>query len=214
MANSEKTTVIICAAGMGTRLGIGTTKSLLKIGGKSLITRLLEGLNGFDDVRIVVGFQAERVIEKVNAIRKDILFAFNYDYETTGPAESVSKALLKTRENVVIIDGDIVINPEDFRAFLDEKGECVGISKRQSSEPVYVKMGGGGDVVGFSKEDTGYEWVGIMKVKGARLKKTKGFVYEMVEPLLPIKCKMIRMRDIDTIEDYEDAERWVQGGCK
>lgn len=213
MANSENTTIIICAAGMGTRLGIGTTKSLLKIDGKSLIVRLLEGLNGYDDVRIVVGFQAERVIEKVNALRKDILFAFNYAYETTGPAESVSKALLQTRENVVIIDGDIVMSPEDFRSFLDEEGECVGISKSRSSEPVYAKMENG-NVVGFSKEDTGYEWAGIMKVKGARLKKAKGFVFEMVQPLLPIKGKVIRTRDIDTIEDYEDAERWVQSGCK
>ena len=34
MSNSD-TTVVICCAGMGTRLGIGTTKALLHIGGKS-----------------------------------------------------------------------------------------------------------------------------------------------------------------------------------
>lgn len=38
----EKTTVIICCAGMGTRLGIGTTKALIDISGVPLIIRQLE----------------------------------------------------------------------------------------------------------------------------------------------------------------------------
>ena len=41
----KNTTVIICCAGMGTRLGIGTTKALIDIEGKPLIIRLLEQLN-------------------------------------------------------------------------------------------------------------------------------------------------------------------------
>ena len=35
-------TVIICCAGMGTRLGIGTTKALVDIAGETLIIRELK----------------------------------------------------------------------------------------------------------------------------------------------------------------------------
>ena len=61
MSNSD-TTVVICCAGMGTRLGIGTTKALLHIGGKPLIIHQLENLDSYNDVRIVVGYQADKVI--------------------------------------------------------------------------------------------------------------------------------------------------------
>ena len=50
---SDKTTVIICCAGMGTRLGIGTTKALVDICGVPLIIRQLELLKEFDDIRIL-----------------------------------------------------------------------------------------------------------------------------------------------------------------
>ena len=68
----KNTTVIICCAGMGTRLGIGTTKALIDIEGKPLIIRLLEQLNQYDDIRIVVGFDYERVIKTVQSYRKEI----------------------------------------------------------------------------------------------------------------------------------------------
>lgn len=71
------TTIVICCAGMGTRLGIGTTKALLDINGKPLILHQLEALRNFDDIRVVVGYQADKVIQVVNSCRKDIMFVFN-----------------------------------------------------------------------------------------------------------------------------------------
>lgn len=62
-------TVIICCAGMGTRLGIGTTKALVDIEGEPLIIHQLRLLDEFDDIRVVVGFDAERVINVVKQFR-------------------------------------------------------------------------------------------------------------------------------------------------
>ena len=45
--------VVICCAGMGTRLGIGTTKALVKIAGKSIIQRQLEMLDEYDDLSLI-----------------------------------------------------------------------------------------------------------------------------------------------------------------
>ena len=50
----DNTTVIICCAGMGTRLGIGTTKALVNICGKPLILHQLELLKDYKDIRIVM----------------------------------------------------------------------------------------------------------------------------------------------------------------
>ena len=89
--SKENTTVIISCAGMGTRLGIGMPKALVNVDGKPLIIRQLEMLQDCSDVRIIVGFQADKVIETVKSFRKDVMFAFNYDYRTTGTAASFSK---------------------------------------------------------------------------------------------------------------------------
>ena len=62
----SKKTVIISCAGMGKRLGLGIVKCLVDVDGKPLIIRNLELLDDCDDVRVVVGDQAERVIEVVN----------------------------------------------------------------------------------------------------------------------------------------------------
>ena len=77
--NNNDTSIIICCAGMGTRLGIGTTKALVNVLGTPVIIRLLHELSEYDDIRIIVGYQAESVIERVNKVRKDVMFAFNYN---------------------------------------------------------------------------------------------------------------------------------------
>ena len=77
-------TVIISCAGMGKRLGLGTSKCLVDVAGESLIMRNLKMLDDVDDVRVVVGFQAEKVIEAVNAYRRDVTFVFSESSESCG----------------------------------------------------------------------------------------------------------------------------------
>ena len=127
-------TVIICCAGMGTRLGIGTTKALVDIAGEPLIIRELKLLREFDDIRVVVGFDAERVISLVKQFRSDIMFVCNYEYEHNGPADSVKKALLGARKYVITLDGDTVINPDDFKRFVDFSGECIAVTENASDD--------------------------------------------------------------------------------
>ena len=73
-------TVIISCAGMGNRLGLGTTKALLEVEGEPLIIRHLKMLQDEQDIRIVVGYQAEKVIDVVRQYREDVLFVFNHQY--------------------------------------------------------------------------------------------------------------------------------------
>lgn len=205
--NNTDTTVIICCAGMGTRLGIGTTKALLHINKKPLILHQLEALSGYTDIRIVVGYQADKLINVVNSYRQDIMFAFNNEYKNTGTAASLNKAMINTRKYVLIIDGDILIKPTDFKKILGIDGEFLAVSKRKSTEPILVDINN--DKVLHFTQNGNYEWPGVAKIKASKIKKSIGHTYEILETLLPIKSVLVNSRDIDTPEDYENAIEWV-----
>ncbi len=209
--NPSNTTVVICCAGMGTRLGIGTTKALVNICGKPLIIHQLEQLKDYDDIRVVVGFQAQNVIDVVKEYRSDVMFAFNYDYESTGPAASMGRGIIRARKYVVIIDGDLLVNPNDFKLFLDYPEECLPNSTITSDEPVYLKVKNE-MAIGFSEKFGDFEWPGLVKIKTDRLKIGNEYVYELLKPLLPLKTISIRTREIDTPDDYENAVKWVEDG--
>lgn len=205
----DEITVVICCAGMGTRLGIGSTKALIDIYGKPLIVRLLELLDGYDDIRIVVGFQAEKVIEVVNNIRKDILFVFNHEYDSTGVAKSLQLGLKCCRKYIVEIDGDIIINPKDFDYFMNYPNECIAITEINSDDPILVDINNN-LVCSFSKYKGNAEWTGLFKLEATKLDGNREYIYELIEPLLPIDAIEVGARDIDTAEDYDKALIWYE----
>ena len=131
-------TIVISAAGSGSRLGFGHTKALLKIAGKPIIIHHLEQLKRFDDVRIVVGYDAENIIGTVLAYRKNVTFVFNHRYQTTNTLHSLYLGSRFARKYVVSIDGDLLVAPKDLQRFLKEKDETMGLIKTYSDEPVCV----------------------------------------------------------------------------
>ena len=193
----QNTTVVICCAGMGTRLGIGTTKALVDICGKPLIIRLLEQLHDFDDIRIVVGFQAERLIQIVNA------------YHHTG----IMYALTGAREYLVSLDGDTLANPDDFAAFLAAEQECLGVSPITSAEPILATVEND-LVLRLSKTAGNQQWSGIVKIRTERFGDHSSHVYDVLNTIMPLQAFPIRTREIDTPEDYERAIDWFEKGCE
>ena len=211
MIKPEQTTVIICAAGMGTRLGIGTTKALVDIDGTPLILRQLELLKEFDDIRIVVGFQAERLIHTVKEYRKDIMFVFNYEYETTGVADSLRKGMIAAREYILSLDGDILVNPNDFSLFLSGDAEILGVSEIKTAEPVRATVVDNA-VTYLSKTEGNMQWPGIVRIKADKLRSSSSHVYDVLNQILPLPAFTVRTREIDTQEDYEQAICWFEKG--
>ena len=205
MSNSD-TTVVICCAGMGTRLGIGTTKALLHIGGKPLVIHQLENLDSYNDVRLVVGYQADKVIETVNAYRKDVMFCFNNEYQTTSPSISRVKGAINSKKYILSVDGDVLVNPDDFRQMLEINGEYLAVSKKHSEEPDLVTVNDGN--AEYFSESGDFEWSGIVKIKSEDLIKNNG----EVENIFPVPAFLIRTRDIDTQDDYDNAIKWFQNG--
>lgn len=205
---SNKTVIISCA-GIGKRLGMGIVKALVDIDGKPLIIRNLELLDECDDIRIVVGYQAEKVIEVVNKYRKDITFVFNHDYLNTGTGASVSLAAKKANEYILTIDGDLLVHPEDMKKILSMDEEFIGGCKPSTDEPVLMQIENG-HVTKFSRESGEFEWTGVCLIKSNRLKYGDRHVYQLLEPILPIKHLFLRTKEVDTINDYENAVKWIK----
>ncbi|SFO34283.1 Choline kinase [Pseudobutyrivibrio sp. JW11] len=206
-------TIIISAAGMGKRFGAGVPKALIDIDGMPLIVRQLELLSDCKDIRIVVGYKAEEVIQVVEKYRSDVTYLYNYDYETTGTAASFSKGLINSKDWVVALDGDLLVKPDDFEKILNYDGEVIGGCNPTTDNPVLMTIQGG-KVREFSRERGTLEWTGLAKLRSDRLTPGNWHVYMMIEPLLPVDVLQISTKEIDTMNDYENALIWVRSGYK
>lgn len=210
-------TVIISCAGMGNRLGLGTTKALVEVEGKPLIMHHLEKLKNEKDIRVVVGYQAEKVIEAVRMYRKDIVFVFNHNYRETGTGASVALAAQYANEYILSLDGDLLIHPDDMKKILECEHEFVSGGVPDTDDPWMLQTYKDGEkefVSAFSKNVGNYEWNGITQIKSAKVKNGQGHVFQLIEPYLPLPFMEIRTREVDTINDYERAVKWVHNGYK
>lgn len=210
-------TVIISCAGMGNRLGLGTTKALVEIDGKPLIIRHLEMLKDEKDIRVVVGYQAKKVIEVVNQYRKDVVFVFNHKYRETGTGASVALASKYANEYILSLDGDLLVHPDDMKKILDCEYEFVSGGIIQSDDPWMLetyKENGKEFVSAFFRNTGSYEWNGIAQMKSHKMLNGTGHVFQLIEPYLPVPFMELRTQEIDTINDYERAVQWVKNGFK
>ena len=210
-------TVIISCAGMGNRLGLGTTKALVEVEGKPLIMHHLEKLKDESDIRVVVGYQAEKVINVVRKYRKDVVFVFNHNYRETGTGASVALASQYANEYILSLDGDLIIHPDDMKKILECDHEFVSGGIPDTDEPWMLqtyKDDGKEFVSAFSKNIGNYEWNGITQMKSAKIKNGQGHVFQLIEPYLPIPFLELRTREIDTVNDYERAVGWVRNNFR
>lgn len=212
-------TVVISCAGMATRLGMGMTKALIDICGKPLLHWQLAMLRNVEDVRVVVGHQADQVIECALAARRDVTFVFNHAYPTTGTAKSLCLAAVGVDGEIVSLDGDLLVYPQDFRHFLDADTALVGCLPISSSQPVLVETHhdtAGTMVTAFSMKRGTAEWSGLARVSAEKLRqaneegRAERHVYHILEPLLPLRVIEVRATEVDTIDDYERALVWMK----
>ncbi|GHV78126.1 hypothetical protein AGMMS49942_29470 [Spirochaetia bacterium] len=206
---STKSVVISCA-GIGSRLGLGSTKALIKIEGKSLIAWQLELFKDIEDIRIVVGYQANDVIQEVLKYRKDAIFVYNHNYFETKTGASFYLGSRHANKYVMEYDGDLLVHPDDIKLCL-QTDEYIAYSDKMSDEAIFVKINDNGDVVAFSRIEGDYEWTGPASIEKSKVKFTSGNVFNQLEEYLPMKGLKIRACDIDTYKDYERAIEFVKG---
>jgi choline kinase len=112
---------IILAAGRGSRLAEhnpdGHPKCLMEFGGRSLLDRHLDVLNqlGVRRADLVVGFEADRIIEHVGQLfsRPDVSFHFNPRF-LQGSVLSLwaARDSLESGVPVIVMDADVLYHPD------------------------------------------------------------------------------------------------------
>ena len=211
---SSTKSVIISCAGIGSRLGLATTKALINIDGKPLIIWQLEALKDVEDVRIVVGFQANDVIDEVRKYREDIIFVYNHNYFETKTGASFYLGAKDGNEFAIELDGDLLVHPDDMKKLLELDGEWIAYSDKMSDDAVLVKTNEVGDVLSFSREKGDYEWTGPCCIKKDKLKYSSGHVFNQLESYLPMRGIKVRACDIDTYDDYQRAIKFIHSWDK
>ena len=206
-------TIVINCAGMGERLGFGHTKALLEVGGKPLIIHHLEQVKDFEDVRIVVGFDAQELISTVLKYRRNVVFVFNHNYLTTGTLASLSLAVKHAKDQIASIDGDLLVNPKDLRRFLYSPEDQIGFCEPYTDHPVYVNILRRGNkqyVTSFSRKSGRFEWTGLVQIKREAINPGNLHVYHTLEDKLPLLATKIDCREIDTPDDLVSAMKWAR----
>jgi bifunctional UDP-N-acetylglucosamine pyrophosphorylase/glucosamine-1-phosphate N-acetyltransferase len=158
-------TVIVLAAGGGTRMKSKTMKVLHEIGGRSMIGHVLAAVAATEPTRVVavVGHQREQVGPHIEALLPGVVLAVQETQEGTGHAVRIAlEAAGTTTGTVLVAAGDTpLLEGETLRAFAEDHrggGRAVSILSGVVPDPH-----GYGRVV---RDDAG-EVIGIVEEKDA-----------------------------------------------
>lgn len=199
--STEKSVVISCA-GIGSRLGLGLTKALVQINGSSLISWQLKLFKDVKDVRIVIGFQGGEIIQEVRKYRDDVIFCYNHRYFETKTGTSYYLGARHANLETLEWDGDLLVHPDDVEKLLATSGEFICYADKTSDDAVFVQTNEKGDVLCFSRLQGDYEWTGPACMDKQHLTYSTQNVFNMFEPLCPMRGIKVRAYDIDTYNDY------------
>ncbi len=130
---------LLLTAGKGIRLKgytENTPKSILEVGGKSILLHLIDRIlfNGIKDFVVIVGFQKEKIISLLRDRYPEINFTFieNPIYERTNTLYSMylAKEELK-KEDFIYFHGDVLINKYVLKKLLSSQYKNAAIVDTQ-----------------------------------------------------------------------------------
>jgi len=141
---SQETTVIVLAAGGGTRMRSKTAKVLHPIAGRSMVGHVLRAADALEPARIiaVVGHQREQVAPHIEELVPGVVLAVQETQEGTGHAVRIAWAALPPEQRtgtVVVAYGDTpLLEGETLRRFATfhrESGAAMSILTGVVADP-------------------------------------------------------------------------------
>ncbi len=143
---------IILAAGRGNRLAEfnpdGRPKCLLEFGGRSLLARQLDILFhlGIRQVTLVVGYEADLIIDHVGTLasRPEVAFVYNPAF-TKGSVLSLLAAqeAMTSGETVLVLDADVLFHPQIMQTLIESAHQNCYLIDRDfvpGDEPVKIAI--------------------------------------------------------------------------
>ncbi|MHB8872549.1 MAG: NTP transferase domain-containing protein [Myxococcaceae bacterium] len=202
---------MIAAAGLGSRLGLGRPKCLLEIGERSLLHHQLDLLKDVPDVRVVVGFAEQAVIDAVRPIRPDVIFVRNAAFRSTSTLASYALGAAHLLDPCLFMDADILFEPATFAAFLGacvEESPLIGVTAAKTTDAVYAHLAAG-QVERFSRTERGpFEWANLCWLPARYCETGRSAVFERLAQDLPMPCLTVTSHEVDTPEDYALALKY------
>jgi histidinol-phosphate/aromatic aminotransferase/cobyric acid decarboxylase-like protein/choline kinase len=119
---------IILAAGYGNRMRPLTDschKTMLKVAGKTIICRIIDGLveNGIEDIVVVTGYRADELTEHLRECYPQLSFQFihNSKYRETNNIYSMALAFehISIDNDIILIESDLLYHPEVIRRLIN-----------------------------------------------------------------------------------------------
>ena len=202
---------VICVAGLGSRLGMNMPKALVGITeGKKIIDFQLDLVEDMEIVSLVVGYKCESVVKYVKGKRDDLRIIHNPGFRNNSTSFSIDLAIKDVPGPYVTIDGDLLINKEEFLEFVNSfnGNTLIGITPTKTEDGVYVNLNENNEVISFQRfPKTDFEWANIACInKPVVLDKDSDFVYHQFEKYLPLESFVIKnLFEVDTPNDLKLA---------
>jgi len=169
--SSEAVTMVILAAGVGSRLGRAEPKCLSELpNGESILARQirLAKKNSINNIIVVCGFKSIMLMEH----KPEVLYCYNPLYHITNTSKSLLCALKQVKGDVVWVNGDVVFAEEILQKMAASDGNVVLVDhKKCGEEEVKYRLSTDGCICEISKrlENAQGEALGINRVSGADL---------------------------------------------
>ena len=208
---------VIAAAGIGSRLGHGIPKCLVEIAGTTLIANQLSLLAGVPDVRVVVGYREEAVMDYVRSLSVDVIFVRNPHFRETTTQDSYAMAAKGLRGSCLFMDADILFDElsfHQFTAFAATHSLAIGITAAKTDNAVFAEtrqaQNGDLEITSFSTNRGTFEWANIVYAPAEAFFEGRGAVFETLEHLLPAPAKEIISYEVDTEGDLVRAQEFAK----
>lgn len=200
---------VIAAAGLGSRLGMGKPKCLIEIGGMTILEHQLMLLDHIEDLRVVVGFEEDLVIDLIRKLRPETIIVRNPGYRSTTTLHSYVMGASYLNDDCLFLDGDILFQQNSLDSFIEAcrpDKTLVGITPAKTKDAVFVHLNQSQQVTAFSRVDrSNHEWANIVWIKPGLLQQASSAVFERLAEYLPLDAKEVISNEIDTKEDMDDA---------
>ncbi|MAF25291.1 hypothetical protein CL634_06915 [bacterium] len=218
--------VIIPAAGMGSRMKSYGPKCMIKVNGISLLERQIKHINKCYpncDIIVVAGFQAATVQSRIKS-KYNVRIVHNTDYENTNVARSLFLGIQASiSKKCLIVYGDLIFNSNAISDLYGKESKIVVGRKGTMEEQEVGVVCCGGKVTNFSYtlQD---KWCQIAFLSGKELKmferiagqeeSERWFGYEVLNQMLDNGARMIahfpdnlRIFEIDSPKDIKKVRK-------
>ncbi len=193
--NMTKQSVIILAAGLGSRLRPLTNitpKCLTKINGVPIITNALQAFNrkNIKDITIVIGYLGEKIVETLGSsyMGMNIHYVLNKQYNTTNNMFSLFLGLESvTNTDTWLIEGDVIFDP--YILDLENDGDITWYadSAAKNMDGCFListdtqKVNSLKIIRDNSSRDNAYKSMSLLHIKNNSVQKMKKWLSEDIE---------------------------------